>query len=122
MNILFIYELENEELQNITFKIEEKIKILIKNKTINILRKNKINQRVKADIYVILSDNYEEVDIYFEKIKDKNKSIVLTSNISSSNILNLIKNTKNVCYTKNDVDVLANKIYNVYLESIENHV
>ncbi|MDF2865827.1 MAG: hypothetical protein K0R72_645 [Clostridia bacterium] len=122
MNILFIYELENEELKNITLKIEEKIKILIKDKTINVLRKNKVNQRVKADIYVILSDNYEEVDLYFERIKDKNKSIVLTNNIASSNILNLIKNTKNVCYAKNDVDVLAKKIYNVYLESIENYV
>lgn len=122
MNIVFIYNLETEEFENIVSEIEEKIKNMMKDTIINIVRKNKINYRLKADVYVILSDDYEEVDVYFEKLKDKNKSIVLTNNISSSNILNLIKNTKNVCYMKNDIEVLIRKIYNVYLESKEKYV
>ena len=117
MNILFIYKLDNENYNEIVNKIEENIKGLIKDTIINLSRKEKVNVKSKTDIYVILSDDSEEVDIYFEKIKDKNKTIILTSNLSSSNILNLIKNTKNVCYMKNDVRILVKKIYNVYLEN-----
>lgn len=117
MNILFIYKLDNEDYSGIVNKIEENIKELVKDTVINLSRKDKINVKVKADICVILSDDSEEVDIYFEKIRDKNKTIVLTNNLSSSNILNLIKNTKNVCYMKNDVRILVKKIYNVYLEN-----
>jgi len=122
MNILFIYNLEEKEFENISLKIEESIKNIMKDTIINIVRKDSINYRFKPDIYLILSDNHEEVDGYFRKIKDKNKSIVLTNNISSSNILSLIENTKNVCYMKNDIDILVRKIYNVYIESKENYV
>lgn len=122
MNILFIYKLEKKDYEDITFKVEESMKNIMKDTVINIVRKDKINYRLKPDIYLILSDDYEEVDGYFEKIKDKNKSIVLTNNISSSNILNLIKNTKNVCYMKNDIGIIVRKIYNVYLESQANYV
>lgn len=122
MDILFIYNLEEKEFENITFRIEEKMKNMVKDTIINVVRKDKLNYRLKPDVYVILSDNYEEVDVYFEKLKDKNKSIVLTNNISASNILNLIKSTKNVCYMKNDVEVLVRKIYNVYIESKEKYV
>jgi hypothetical protein len=122
MNIFFIYNLENKEYENITLKIEEKMKNIVKDCVINITRKDKLNNRLKPDIYAILSDDYEEVDRYFENIKDTSKSIVLTNNISSSNILNLIKNTKNVCYMKNDIEILVRKIYNVYIESKEKYV
>ena len=122
MNILFIYNLENKEFDSVSLKIEESIKNIMKDTIINVFRKDKINYRLKPDIYVILSDNHEEVDGYFTKIKDKKKSIVLTNNISSSNILSLIENTKNVCYMKNDIDILVRKIYNVYIESKENYV
>jgi len=122
MNILFIYNLENKEFDSVSLKIEESIKNIMKDTIINVFRKDKINYRLKPDIYVILSDNHEEVDGYFTKIKDKKKSIVLTNNISSSNILSLIENTKNVCYMKNDIEILVRKIYNVYIESKENYV
>ncbi len=119
MNIFFIYNLENKEYEEITLKLEEKIKSVMKDTIINILRLGKINNKLKPDIYAILSDDSDEVDRYFEKIKDTHKSIVLTNNISSSNILNLIKNTKNVCYMKNDIGILVRKIYNVYIENKE---
>jgi len=122
MNILFIYNLEKIEFKNVSLKIEESIKNIMKDTIINIVRKDKVNYRLKSDIYVILSDNHEEISEYFEKIKDKNKSIVLTNNISSSNILNIIENTKNVCYMKNDIEILVRKIYNVYIESKEKYV
>ncbi|MDD2376866.1 MAG: hypothetical protein PHD15_05505 [Clostridia bacterium] len=122
MNILFIYNLEKIEFKNISLKIEESIKNIMKDTIINIVRKDKVSYRLKPDIYVILSDDHDKVAGYFEKIKDKNKSIVLTNNISSSNILNIIENTKNVCYMKNDIEILVRKIYNVYIESKEKYV
>jgi len=122
MNILFIYNLEKIEFKNVSLKIEESIKNIMKDTIINIVRKDKVNYRLKPDIYVILSDNHEEISEYFTKIKNKNKSIVLTNNISSSNILNIIENTKNVCYMKNDIEILVRKIYNVYIEGKEKYV
>lgn len=122
MNILFIYNLEKIEFKNVSLKIEESIKNIMKDTIINIVRKDKVNYRFKPDVYVILSDEHEEISEYFEKIKNKNKSIVLTNNISSSNILNIIENTKNVCYMKNDIEILVRKIYNVYIESKEKYV
>jgi hypothetical protein len=122
MNIFFIYNFEEKEFQNISLEIEKNIKNIIKDININVIRKEKINNRLKADIYVILSDDYLEVGGHFGKIKDKNKSIVLTNNISSSNILGLIENTKNICYMKNDAEILVRRIYNVYLESKEKYV
>lgn len=117
MNILFIYNLENKDYYKITCRIEEGINDLIKDTIINIDRRDKINVKTKTDIYIILSDESQEVDMYFEKIKNKNKVIVLTNNLSSSNILNAVRNTKNVCYMNNDVRILITKIYNVYLEN-----
>lgn len=122
MNIFFIYNFEEKEFENISLEIEKNIKNIIKDININVIRKEKINNRLKADIYVILSDDYLEVGEHFGKIKDKNKSIVLTNNISSSNILGLIENTKNICYMKNDAEILVRRIYNVYLESKEKYV
>jgi hypothetical protein len=117
MNILFVYNLENKDYHEITCKIEEGFNDFIKDTVVNIDRKDKINVKAKVDIYVILSDESQEVDMYFDKIKNKNKVIVLTNNLSSSNILNVVKNTKNVCYMKNDIRILMTKIYNVYLEN-----
>lgn len=117
MNILCIYNFENNSYNEIVNKIEENMRGLIKDTVINLSRKDKISNKRKVDIYLILSDDSEEVNIYFDKIKDKNKAIVLTNNLSSSNILNLIKHTKNVCYMNNDIRIIVKKIYNVYLEN-----
>lgn len=122
MDILFIYNLENKDYDEVTLKVEEGMKDIIKEKMINVKRKDKINTRTKADVYVILSDESEEIDVFYEKLKNKNKSIVLTRNLSSSHILNLINHTKNICYMKNDVRIIVRKIYDVYTENLQENV
>lgn len=122
MDILFIYNLENKDYEEVTLKIEESMKEIIKEKMINVKRKDKVNTRTKADVYVILSDESKQSDAFYEKIKNKNKSIVLTKNLSSSHILNLINHTKNICYMKNDVRIIVRKIYDVYMESLKENV
>lgn len=115
MNIIFVYNLENKEFDELTFKIEESIKEIFFDKVVKISRKDKINSRLNPDVYVILSDDYDEVNKYYESSKIKGNCIVLTNNISSTNIRNMIKKTSYICYTKNDIETIVKKIYTVYL-------
>lgn len=112
MNIMFIYDFNNNEYENLVSCIENKINFKSK-----VYKKNKITVKAKADVYVIISNDINEIEIYFKNIKEKSRVCVLTDNLSSSYIVKLIGITKNICYLKNDTDVIIKKIYSLCLES-----
>jgi hypothetical protein len=97
---------------NKSFYLDETIKSNEKDMKLNVFDKSSI--RIKSDIYLILSDNFEEIQEMTIDIKSKNSIVIITENLASSHVLKCIEITPNICYAKNDVTGLIRKVYSCY--------
>ena len=115
MNVYFMYDKNNEY---IIEKIH-KLKDFIENRynTYGIKLLSRITQKTKCDIYVVISDNLEEITKYFEKVENKKKIILLTSKLEDSHILNCINITKNISFLGNKCEVIVDRVISLYEET-----
>ncbi|MCX8075065.1 MAG: hypothetical protein N2749_05715 [Clostridia bacterium] len=79
---------------------------------------DKVSKSLISDVYVMVFDSVEKINEYSQKISEKLKLIIMTENLSSSHVASCVKITPNVCYFKNDINVLAKKIYETYIAGI----
>ena len=112
MNIYFIYNKEENKFTQKVDEIEEYIEKKGNQYPIKILLK--ISQRVNCDLQIILSDDINEISKKIEKITDKNKVLIITSNIESIHILKCIELTPNVTYLGNKCEVILDRINKIY--------
>lgn len=115
MNILFLYDKNNK-------KFFERVDILTdyikKNSSIyEIKLLSRVTQKTNCDIYLVISDSIDEINKYFEKIKDKKKILLLTSNVEATHILNCINITKNITYLGNKCEIILDRISKLYEET-----
>ncbi|MEG2235430.1 MAG: hypothetical protein RR144_03210 [Clostridia bacterium] len=106
MDVIFVYKLDEKEYGELVKNIENKFKEYITELSVKITVKDKLNIRNKADVYIIISSDIEEVQNYSKSIKDKSKILILTENLSSSYIIKSVEITKNICYLKNEIDYI----------------
>jgi hypothetical protein len=76
-----------------------------------------LTARSKCDIYAIISDNIEEISNLLSKVKDKNKLLIITSNLDVAHILACIDVTKNVVYFNNTCNEILSRITKVFYEN-----
>lgn len=112
MKIVFIYDNSNEMYKKLVNGITESLESSESKE--NVVISNKFSPRSKCDIYVVVSDNILEIKKYSEKILDKNRILILTENLASSHVINCIEITPNVCYMKNDINVISKKICAIF--------
>lgn len=75
--------------------------------------------KLDFDIYVLIIDNIDEVFYYKNKIKDFNKVLILTENTNVNFIMSCIDYTKNLLYLNTSINIIINKIKNMYFENNE---
>lgn len=75
--------------------------------------------KLDFDIYVLIIDNIDEVFYYKNKIKDFNKILILTENTNVNFIMSCIDYTKNLLYLNTSINIIINKIKNMYFENNE---
>ncbi len=87
---------------------------------LNIVLVEKIDSlKLDFDIYVLIIDNIDEVFYYKNKIKDFNKVLILTENTNVNFIMSCIDYTKNLLYLNTSINIIINKIKNMYFENNE---
>jgi len=112
MNIYYIYDKNEIKFEN---KINELKDYIEENKnTYKIKTLTKLTSKTNCDIYIILSDDLDETNKQFEKLEEKEKVLIITSNISTSHILGCIDITSNVTYLGNSPNVILKRINNIY--------
>ncbi len=104
MNINFMYNSSN----NCFFKLVCDIKNLSKFNLVTTITKD-----TKIDMYVILSDDIEEIEKYVCNINNRKKPyklMIITSNTDTTFVLNCLEFTSYISYYKNDIEDLVKKI------------
>lgn len=117
MNIIFIYDKENKEYDNLAKNIEHDIKNKLLDLNIKCFCKNSINSKIKRDIIVIISDDLKETNKYLDEIKNLNKTIIITNNLSSEYIISVATKCVNICHRKISIDEIIKRLYRVYIEN-----
>lgn len=115
MNIYFSYDKNNEEFENKVIDLKDYIKNNSDIYEMKILLK--ISQKTKCDMHIMLSNDIDEISKKFEKIKDSNKVIIITSNVETSHILKCIDFTSNLTYLGNKSEVILDRINKIYEEN-----
>ena len=111
MNVAVLYNEEDNEIKNIvndfleyylnnTLRYSQKIKFI-----------SKITIRTKYEICLIFSDNIEEINEMINKNKIDSKIIIFTRNLNSEHILKCIQITNDICYMKNNLENIFEKIF-----------
>lgn len=70
----------------------------------------KYTKSQKYDLVIIFSDNLQFISNYQNSFKENSVLVILTQNLTPDYILNCIKITPYVCYSKNTTEYLVNKI------------
>lgn len=112
MNIYFIYDKNEMKFEDKVIKLKEYIKENQNTYKIKVL--SKITNKTRCDIYIVLSNELDKIYEYFEKLENKEKVLVITSNVTSSHILGCIEMTNNVTYLGNDCSVILKRINGIY--------
>ena len=66
--------------------------------------------RKKYDMYILLSDDIEDFELNFSKIKYKTNIILITKNLSESYISKVIVHVRDIIYAKNNIDTIMKRI------------
>ncbi len=104
MNVNFMYNSSNSEFFKLACDIEDK-------SNFNVIRKNLPD--VIIDLYVILSDDITEIEMYMEKINLKKipyKLLIITSNTDATFIIKCLDFTPYISYYKNEIMDIIKKI------------
>lgn len=126
MNVVVLYDYKNKTTSDIVQNI---INYCLENKEKNIYKikfLNKLTIRTKCSLYLIFSDDINEINKYILdnknslKIKIKegleisgNKSpriIIFTNNLATDHILSCIDIANDVCYMKNELNLILDRI------------
>lgn len=111
MNIFFKYNKNETKFEEKIIELKEYIE---KNGNIyNIKILSKSTSKSKCDLYIILSDKKDEIYKYLDKLEDKEKILIITSNITTSHILECVNITNNVTYLGNKSEVILNRIKSI---------
>lgn len=114
MKVVFINNTNNDKANDLKLKIKTNlISFNKKLKEDRIILYNKYYSNCDYDIYIIFSNNIDDLKASILNLKPNANIIIITDNLSSSYILDCIKVTPNVCYSKNDPIYLIQKIYSV---------
>lgn len=116
MKVNFLYKDEHESLKR---KVED-LKKFKKEQENEIEILENLTARSKCDLYVILSDQIEEIWYFGKRVKDKNKLLIITSNIDTSHILNCIEVTKHITYLNNTCRCILERLQKIYDENQQN--
>ena len=114
MNVLLISE-ENDAIservvnnvENCYDNIEESFSNKIK------FLKSK-NGKTKVDVYLIISDKTEFIEKEFNKIKEKNKVMIVTQNFTPKHVIACLILTENLYSGKKEEKYILEKITNLY--------
>lgn len=117
LNIYFEYNKDEIEFENKVNSIKKYIEENVELYDIKIL--SRITSKSKYDVYVIISNDLNEIYKYCKKIKDKNKILVITSNIDSSHVLGCIDITFNLTYFKNDNEYILKRLNEIFNKNKE---
>lgn len=114
MNVLLISE-ENDAIservvnnvENCYDNIEESF-----NNKIKFLKSK--NGKTKVDVYLIISDKTEFIEKEFNKIKEKNKVMIVTQNFTPKHVIACLILTENLYSGKKEEKYILEKITNLY--------
>lgn len=114
MNVLLISE-ENDAIservvnnvENCYDNIEESF-----NNKIKFLKSK--NGKTKVDVYLIISDKTEFIEMEFNKIKEKNKVMIVTQNFTPKHVIVCLILTENLYSGKKEEKYILEKITNLY--------
>ncbi len=116
MNIAIIYKNDNKEIDDIVkniinYCLENKEIIINENKKTKELKFiNKITSRCKYNLFLIFSNDINEINEFLNMNKNKEKVMIFTSNLKTEHILKCIEITSDICYMNNNLSVILNKI------------
>ena len=114
MNVLLISE-ENDAIservvnnvENCYDNIEESF-----NNKIKFLKSK--NGKTKVDVYLIISDKTEFIEMEFNKIKEKNKVMIVTQIFTPKHVIACLILTENLYSGKKEEKYILEKIANLY--------
>ncbi len=72
------------------------------------------NSKLDYDLYLVFSNNSNEIIKYCENIRSKSKIIIITDNLCSEHIRTCINYTSNLIYANTKVDNMVFKIISIY--------
>lgn len=93
----------------------DEIKIEMENKKITALKRKAKN--TFYDVIVIFSDNLEYIAKHIDMKNSKTIYVIMTQNLTSEYIMNCIKLTPYVGFSKNTNEYIIQKILNIYQKS-----
>ena len=116
MKIAFIYSEKNKKYEKLIQSIINELKNQ-KSNTQNVFDVNIAkNSRKKYDLYVLFTDDVEDFNLCYSKIKSKNKPILITQNLQESYIRSVIGLVKDIIYSKSNTEVIANRLFNIMVK------
>lgn len=114
MNVLLISE-ENDAISEIVVNNVENCYDNIEesfNNKIKFLKSK--NGKTKVDVYLIISDKTEFIEKEFNKIKEKNKVMIVTQNFTPKHVIACLILTENLYSGKKEEKYILEKITNLY--------
>lgn len=112
MNIYFIYDKNEVEFEDKVCELKEYIKENQNTYKVKVL--SKLTNKANCDVYIVISNQIDEIYKYIEKYKIKENALIITSNLTASHILACIDITSNVTHLGNNCDVILKRINNIY--------
>jgi len=72
-----------------------------------------LGTRKKYDLYIFITDDIDDFNFSYSKIKPKSKPILITQNLEDKYIRAVIGFVTDIIYGKNNVEVIANRIISI---------
>lgn len=117
MNICLMYNKEAKEAVNFVNNLKNYDGKLKDKYSIKFLER--VTSRTSVDIYLIISNEIEEIIQYDVKIKDKERIVIVTGNCDTTHILSCIEITNTVSHIDSAVERVLER---VILKKYENKV
>lgn len=72
-----------------------------------------LGTRKKYDLYIFITDDIEDFNFSYSKIKPKSKPILITQNLGENYIKSVISYVTDIVYSKNNIEIIADRIISV---------
>lgn len=117
MNIALLYDKKDTDMEDKIQRMKEQTAHSKEIKNYDFRYITRITSKSECDIFLILTDEEAVLKTFEGKIKDKNRIVIVTGNLSTSYVLTCIDITKHLCYKNSTPEMILHKIIEVYEEN-----
>lgn len=117
MKVYFVYSNNNKRSESLVNRIQNSMKQLDNGYELYTCTSYLGIDKLKLDsrcMYVFLFDEIASLMKYKNNLKSSSINLLITENLSSNYLIDSLKFVNDICYAKNDIELISNRIVSSY--------